>query len=213
MAIPIAAIIQGLGLLGSQLRKADKAMEIDPAGVNKREEDAQDKDAVFDILELYEQVKHGKVLSDAACKFIKQQDPAEIASIVIKSNTPLDVADLRSVLAMMPKEQISGLPGIDFAGEFGNTPEETEILSRYAQAIHNYYYTYKPLSGENPEALHTGGMAQEIARIDPSLIKAGPRGKMVDAPRLTLTNAGAIGTLARKVEGLEQQVHALLGAG
>jgi hypothetical protein len=211
MAIPLMAIISGLGLLGSAAKKLDKMTEVDPAGVNKKDEsEGSITDDAQNILALYEKVKGGQVtLSDEEQKFIKKFDPREIASVVIKSGQPLDSVDLRSVLSMIPQDCLTGLPEIDFDGDFGNTPEEAEILNRYADVVHNYYYEYKPQSGENPDVTHTGSMAQEIERVDPALIKVGPRGKMVDTPRLTLTNTGAIGTLARKTEGLEQQVASL----
>jgi hypothetical protein len=215
MGIPIGVIIQGLGLLGSQIQKTDK--EIDPAGVNKKEADDGKSltDGAMDILELYKKVKEGgtDVLSDEECKFIRQfreeHEPGEIASIIIRHGETLDPSDMRSLVSMVPKEYLAGLPDIDFDGEFGNTEEEAEILKRCAEGVHNYFYNYKPQSGENPNVPHTGSMAQEIERVDPALIKIGPKGKMVDAPRLTLTNSGAIGTLARKTEALEQKIDTL----
>jgi hypothetical protein len=211
MAIPLGLIISGLGLLGSTAKKIDKMTEIDPAGVNKKNESPVSiADDAGKILELYEKVSGKNVtLSDEEQKFIRRFDPREIASVVIKSGQPLDAVDLRSVLSMIPKDYLTGLPEIDLDGDFGNTPEEAEILNRYADVVHNYYYEYKPQSGEDPEITHTGSMAQEIERVDPALIKVGPKGKMVDTSRLALTNTGAISTLARKTEGLEQQVASL----
>jgi hypothetical protein len=84
-----------------------------------------------------------------------------------------------------------------------------DILDKYAEHIQNYEYTYKPEAQDvdpsiDPEETHIGPMAQDIEKVNPAAVQETPEGvKTVDTGRLALMNAGAIASLARKVNELE----------
>lgn len=93
--------------------------------------------------------------------------------------------------------------------------EETvddEVLSKYADYIHNYLYTYneealKVDPATDTEQEHIGPMAQDLQQVNPATVKEDPKSGYltVDTGRLALMNAGAIAELARKLEALENE--------
>jgi hypothetical protein len=104
-----------------------------------------------------------------------------------------------------------------------------DILNKYAEFVHNYQYQYNDNAHDvdpdiDTEEVHVGPMAQELEKVDPSLVnvdaKSGYKTVNTDklevlndqaleelkrkdpeaAARYTLYSAGAIADLARKVE-------------
>lgn len=84
-----------------------------------------------------------------------------------------------------------------------------DVLSKYAQHVHNYEYQYndeakKVDPGIDTEQVHVGPMAQDLEKVNPAVVVEDKSGyKTVDTGRLALMNAGAIADLARTVEELK----------
>lgn len=89
------------------------------------------------------------------------------------------------------------------------------ILGAYADNIRNYVYNYKPEAQAvdpniDPNEEHIGPMAQDIEQVNPACVKETQDGiKTVDAGRLALMNAGAIGDLARALQSIDERLKKL----
>ena len=85
------------------------------------------------------------------------------------------------------------------------------VLEQFANHCYNHLYTYKEEARALDENIDTktpqvGPTAQEIEKINPAAVVEDPESgaKFVDTQKLTMTLAGAIGELARKVRRMER---------
>jgi hypothetical protein len=87
-----------------------------------------------------------------------------------------------------------------------------DTLDKYADYIVNYHYKYKPEAKSIDPSIdtdkeHIGPMAQDIEKVNPAAVITDNKGyKEVDTDRLALMNAGAIGELARVIEGIKKEM-------
>ena len=108
--------------------------------------------------------------------------------------------------------------GSDLFDHRDDTDYDDDILNGYAEHIRNYLYNYKPGSENidpriDPNEEHIGPMAQDIEKVNPACVKETPEGvKTVDAGRLAMMNAGAIGDLARQMKDLATRLEEIYGA-
>jgi len=86
------------------------------------------------------------------------------------------------------------------------------VLEQLANHCRNYLYTYKDEARELDEGIDTetpqvGPTAQEIEKVNPAAVVEDPASgaKFVDTQKLTMTLAGALGELARKVRRIERK--------
>lgn len=146
-------------------------------------------------------------LSDLRLKFIKDDYDAG------KGISPEDFAWLASISG---GKFSHGDREYDFFNDddWGDD-EDGSVLKGYAEHIRNYLYTYKPEATEIDSSIdvneeHIGPMAQDIEQVNPACVKETPEGvKTVDAARLAMMNAGAIGDIARQLQEITTRLQAL----
>jgi len=140
------------------------------------------------------------VLSSEDFKVIDGIDKREIAKAMLESGERLSEQEIRFINSQC---------GEKFSHNFDDADNwNADILAKYADHVHNYYYNYKPEAVDidpsiDPNEQHIGPMAQDIEKVNPAAIEETSEGvKTVDTGRLALMNAGAIAELARQVREL-----------
>ena len=147
-----------------------------------------------------------KILCDMRMKFIRED---------LDEGRGLQDYDLNWLLKQMGSKYEHEGQEYDYDSDDGWTED---ILKGYADHIKNYIYNYKPEAQSidsriDPNEEHIGPMAQDIEQVNPACVKENEDGiKMVDASRLAMMNAGAIGDLARKLDGVLDRLDRLEGA-
>jgi pyruvate/oxaloacetate carboxyltransferase len=140
------------------------------------------------------------ILSDQDVKRIHKAggDIKDIAAAIIEHGPPFSAQEVETLV------KASGLQ--DHDGEW-----DDDTLSKYAQHIRNYKYTYTDEAKTvdpniDTSVEHNGPMAQDIEKVNPAAVVDDPKTgyKTVDTGRLALMNAGAIADLAREVEALKK---------
>jgi hypothetical protein len=134
-------------------------------------------------------------LSDEHYKTISETtEPALLVEAIKENGPPYNERELQ-VLAK--------------AAGLGTPPENEDELHKYAEAVQNYHYTYKPEAQAidpsiDPNEEHIGPMAQDIEKVVPSAVKEDENGiKSVDTGRLALHNAGLLSDIIKRIERLE----------
>lgn len=96
--------------------------------------------------------------------------------------------------------------------ENGFDDTDAAVLEQIAEHCRNHLYTYKPqaaaiVPGLDTQTTQVGPTAQEIEQVNPAAVNTDPAtgAKFVDTQKLTMTLAGALGELARKVRRLERE--------
>jgi hypothetical protein len=139
------------------------------------------------------------VLSDEHVKRIHSAcDPKDIAAAIIEHGPPFSKDEVMTLVKAAGRD--------DFDNEADDMPDDT--LSKYAEHIHNYKYTYTDEAKKvdpniDTSTEHNGPMAQDIEQVNPAAVKEVNGYKTVDTGRLALMNAGAIADLAREVAELK----------
>lgn len=139
-------------------------------------------------------------LSDEDFKTFEEADPDEVARAYMAAGGPWSGHELQ-FLHDRAKENSGKDYEYDIADAGIWSPD---TLNGYAKYIKNSVYTYKPEAlAVDPtidvNETHIGPMAQEIEKVVPAAVKETPDGvKTVNTDRLSLTNAGAVGDLARQ---------------
>lgn len=160
------------------------------------------RDAAFAAKILWR--KHN-TLSDEDCKTIEEcTDPRELAEAIIKRGPPYSIHDVKFLI------KVAGEMNKVRSFERDGHRWTDDTLSKYADHVQNYRYTY------NDEALkvdpsidtqqeHLGPMAQDLEKVNPAVVTEDPKSgyKTVDTGRLALMNAGAIADLAREIKELK----------
>jgi hypothetical protein len=145
------------------------------------------------------------ILSDEQVKRIHGTgDIKEIAAQIIKNGPPYTKHEIMTLV------KAAGEMDEDHNFEKEGDAWKDDTLSKYAQYIRNYQYTYNDEAKKvdpsiDTEKEHIGPMAQDIEKVNPAAVNEDPKSgyKTVDAGRLALMNAGAIADLAREIDHLK----------
>jgi hypothetical protein len=148
---------------------------------------------------------YSSVLSDEDVKQIHNAggDIKDIAAAIIEHGPPFTTHEIMTLV-----KATGNMPDTDFDKEGEAWKDDT--ISKYAEYIKNYRYTYTDEAKKvdpniDTSIEHNGPMAQDIEKVNPAAVKEDSKTgyKTVDTGRLALMNAGAIADLAREVEALK----------
>jgi hypothetical protein len=150
---------------------------------------------------------YSPILSDEDVKAIHKAggDIKDIAAAIIEHGPPFTKHEVMTLV-----KACGDMPGHNFEKEGDAWKDDT--LSKYAEFIRNYRYTYtddakKVDPNIDTSIEHNGPMAQDIEKVNPAAVAVDKKSgyKTVDTGRLALMNAGAIADLARQVEELKNE--------
>ena len=89
--------------------------------------------------------------------------------------------------------------------ESNYVPGTLTQLDEFRNAVTNYAYTYKPESGENPDIVHMGVMAQDLLNVpgfEEAVIQNEDGTLGVDVNKAVLPLIGLVSDLAKEVQTL-----------
>lgn len=151
--------------------------------------------------------EYGHIISDEECKEIVGcvEDKKALAKAIMALGAPFNISEVDAL-----SQIVGNLDQYDFQKD-GHMWRD-DVLDKYAEYVYNYDYQYNDEALKvdptiDTEQQHTGPMAQDLEKVNPSVVTEDPKSgyKTVDTGRLALMNAGAIADLARKVQVLENE--------
>ena len=197
------AAITPIGDTYEDMRDRKKSKEEFKENIQERlaEDDAEEDEAEQRVAELEERKQEkGEALEDIR----RRLEEGEVLSDEVLK-VLIDTAGLPQGV---PADWEHSCTRINLNNGIDDT--DAAVLEQIAEHCRNHLYTYKPeaaaiVPGLDTQTPQVGPTAQEIEQVNPAAVNTDPAtgAKFVDTQKLTMTLAGALGELARKVRQLE----------